>query len=61
MVDPGGDIVWLSNTADSAKLRSVPMLAENTYGRGLEHYMALKHDEPPMRIRPSRAQFTAIM
>ena len=54
-------MVWLSNTVDTSKWRSVPMMAENEFYRGVEWYMYWKGgDEPAASIRPSQAQFTAI-
>ena len=57
----GVDMVWLSNTVDTSKWRSIPMMHENEFQRGIEWYMYWKGgDEPVAKIRPSQAQFTAI-
>ena len=54
------ETVWLSNIVDSSKLRWVPMLSDDEFGVGLQWYTNYKFIEPPMKIRPSKAQFTAI-
>ena len=45
--DPSGDIVQLSDAFDSSKLRSVLILAEDAYGKGIEWYAHYKLDERP--------------
>lgn len=57
----GDGTVHLNTTVDSSQVRTIPIIADDVYNRGLEWYAHHKYLDPPMEIRPSIHQFTAIL
>ena len=56
-----GEMVNMGDTLDGRSTRLVPVLDVSVFNRGLEHYKYMCWGEPPEDIRPSLAQFSAVM
>lgn len=57
----GDGTVRLNTTGDSSKIREIPIIADDAYIRGLEWYARHKYIEPPMEIKTSIHQSTAVL
>ena len=56
-----GEMVNIGKALDGRSEREVPLLDDSVLNRGLELYKRYCWDEPSEDIRPSLAQFTAVM